>query len=131
MTSTNRSVDAVRRHYDAFARGDMDAFLATYAEDAVVEHAESLPFGGAYRGRDEIGRLVRAFEERWPEAEVTPVQVAASEAWVLVLTRYRGRTASANDVDMQAVEAFLLDESAAIARHVIFFFDTQRLREAL
>jgi len=53
MTRTARQV--VDDAYAAlFGRCDLDGFLADFDENSVFIEAESLPYGGTFRGRDAI-----------------------------------------------------------------------------
>lgn len=48
-----RPIDAIRRHYDASDRGDLQAMFADFAEEATF-HERSLPAPGIYRGAAEV-----------------------------------------------------------------------------
>ena len=51
---------AVRAAYDAFATGDIEAFLGALAPDFTSTQSEAVPWRGTYRGRDAVRRM---FEE--------------------------------------------------------------------
>jgi hypothetical protein len=51
------SIETVRRIYDAFARGDLDAVMDECAADVVVAQDPALPWGGRYVGRDGIAEF--------------------------------------------------------------------------
>ena len=51
------SIEVVRRIYEAFARGDLDAVMAECAADVVVGQDPALPWGGRYVGRDGIAEF--------------------------------------------------------------------------
>ncbi len=48
------NVDVVRGIYDAFGRGDIDAFFGAASPDLEWDESEGMPYGGIYRGRDAI-----------------------------------------------------------------------------
>lgn len=56
------NAELMRKGYDAFGKGDMDALAAIIAADAVWHVPGSNPTSGTYKGRDEIfgyfGKLV-------------------------------------------------------------------------
>ena len=48
------NVELVRRVYEAFGRGDVDAVFAAMKPDIEWDESEGMPYGGIYRGRDAI-----------------------------------------------------------------------------
>ncbi len=48
------NVDVVRGIYDAFGRGDIDAFFGAASPDLEWDESEGMPYGGTYRGREAI-----------------------------------------------------------------------------
>ena len=48
------NVELVRRVYEAFGRGDVDAVFAAMKPDIEWDESEGMPYGGVYRGRDAI-----------------------------------------------------------------------------
>ena len=48
------NVEVVRRVYDAFSRGDVDAVFAAMHPDIEWDESEGMPYGGVYRGREPI-----------------------------------------------------------------------------
>ena len=87
------NVDAVRRSYDAFARGDLDAVVADMHEEIEWHQAQGLPHGGTYHGLPEVRRAVfdPLDEEWWDEFSADPDEFLDAGEDVVVLGRYRGR----------------------------------------
>jgi ketosteroid isomerase-like protein len=52
---------------DAQTRGDMEGFLAAFADDVVIHIGGRSSFAGDYRGRDDFAKLFERFMERTPE----------------------------------------------------------------
>ena len=48
------NVELVRRVYEAFGRGDVDAVFAAMKPDIEWDESEGMPYGGVYHGRDAI-----------------------------------------------------------------------------
>jgi ketosteroid isomerase-like protein len=48
------NVTTVRSIYEAFGRGDVDAVFDAMTEDIEWDESAGMPYGGVYRGRDEI-----------------------------------------------------------------------------
>ena len=87
------NVEATRRSYEAFARGDMDAVVADMDPEIEWHQAEGLPHGGIYRGLEEVRRSVfdPLDEEWWSEFDAEPHEFLEAGDEVVVLGRYRGR----------------------------------------
>jgi ketosteroid isomerase-like protein len=61
-----RNVEIVRRSMEAFARGELDAFLeAVRDSDVEWKTAADEPNPQTYRGRDGVRRLAAEFSEAW------------------------------------------------------------------
>ncbi len=87
-----RSVDIVRRSYEAFERNDMDAVVADMHPQIEWHQAQGLPHGGLYSGLDEVRRNVfdPLDEDWWDEFSATPDEFLDAGDDVVVLGRYRG-----------------------------------------
>ena len=86
------SLAIVRRSYEAFARGDMDAVLADMDEGIEWQQAQGLPHGGTYRGLAEVRANVFDPLDRdwWSEFSAVPDEFLDAGDEVVVLGRYRG-----------------------------------------
>jgi uncharacterized protein len=86
------AVDIVRRSYDAFERGDMDAVMADMHPEIEWHQAQGLPHGGLYRGLDEVRRNIfdPLDEEWWNEFTAVPDEFLDAGDEVVVVGRYRG-----------------------------------------
>jgi len=126
------AVELVRRSYEAFARGDMDAVLADM--DAAIEwhQAQGLPHGGLYRGLDEVRRNV--FDpldaEWWEQFSADPDEFLDAGSEVVVLGRYRGvAKLTGRLLDVPFVHVWSIEEGKA--RRFRQFLDTAGWVEAL
>jgi ketosteroid isomerase-like protein len=126
------AVELVRRSYDAFARGDLDAVLADLADDVEWQQAQGLPHGGTYRGRDAVRRAI--FEpldaEWWEEFSAEPAEFLDAGDEIVVLGRYRGRakgTGKRLDVPFVHVWTVRGDEAVRFRQ----FLDTRGWVDAL
>jgi ketosteroid isomerase-like protein len=126
-------VALVRRSYDAFARGDLDAVLGDMHPDIVWEQAQGLPHGGTYRGLaavraaifDPLGR------DWWDEFSAVPDEIlAADDGVVVVIGRYRGvAKGTGKQLDVPFVHVWTLRDGEAVRFRQ--FLDTAGWVEAL
>lgn len=127
------SVEQVRRSYEAFARGDMDAVVADMHPEIEWEQAQGLPHGGRYRGLEAVRRHVfdPLHEAWWDEFAADAEELlAAGDDVVVVLGRYRGvARGSGKRLDVPFVHVWtFLDGRAVRFRQ---FLDTAGWNEAL
>jgi uncharacterized protein len=87
------SVEATRRSYEAFARGDMEGVVADMDEAIEWHQAQGLPHGGLYRGLAEVRRAIfdPLDEEWWDEFAADADDFLDAGDHVVVIGRYRGR----------------------------------------
>jgi ketosteroid isomerase-like protein len=89
-TTTDPKIEAVQRLYDAFFRGDIDAFVADLADDvdwAAEAASDSAPW---YGRRDKAGarRFFTDIAGSVDVAEFDPVSYAANDTDVFVAVRW-------------------------------------------
>ena len=87
---SQENVEVVKRHVDAFRRGDLDAFLDEVDDDVEVDMSGVRgPYQGVYRGRAGAREFARAFREAW--AKITPLSTEYIDIddKVVVATRWR------------------------------------------
>jgi uncharacterized protein len=57
------NVEIVRRAYEAWNRGDLEAWYAIFTPDAVVEAPSHSPTAGTYRGIDQVRRYLDTWRQ--------------------------------------------------------------------
>lgn len=124
--------DAVRRAYDAFARGDMEAVVADMEPGIEWHQAQGLPHGGFHRGLDEVRAAIfdALSEQWWDEFSADPDELLDAGGEIVVLGRYRGRakgTGKELDVPFVHVWAFRNGKAWRFRQ----FLDTAGWNEAL
>ncbi len=88
------NVEVVREMWVAYARGDFEASLSTYADDAIWDDTNYRPDGEVHVGLDALVGLVSSWREAWDwktyEVEVERADQVA-DGRVLVALRESGR----------------------------------------
>lgn len=74
----------VESAYEAIlGRGNIDDFLAHFAEDAVMIEAESLPYGGTYTGKAAIKAGLESVFPHYTAFSYAPEVLTAAGEWVI------------------------------------------------
>jgi ketosteroid isomerase-like protein len=84
---SQENVEIMRRAFDVWNEGDVDAIRRLYTEDVVVRTGIT-EFGRTFEGGDQIGRWVAEMQETWAEVRWEPERVF--EADDVVVSFYRG-----------------------------------------
>lgn len=122
-------LEVVREIYDAFGSGDMDRVAALIARTE-WEEAEGMPYGGRYRGAEEVFQNVFAriaadvegFTAR-PD-ELLP----AGDDRVLAIGRYRGK-GRGGDVDVAFAHLWTVRDGEIVK--FVQYADSHKYRKAI
>ncbi len=106
--STHPNAASVRKNFDRFVQGDVAGLLGLFADEAVWHIPGVSAIAGDYRGRDEIGALMRQTAELsggtyWVEL----LWVLADDEHVVAVYRARGQRAGGRTLDIQ--QALLIE----------------------
>jgi uncharacterized protein len=88
---SQENVEVVRRAYEAFADGDLEAALNVFHPEVDIRPDAAVPDFGRFRGRDGWLELVGRWYEPWEEYRIEPKQFIDAGDQVVVLTREFGR----------------------------------------
>jgi ketosteroid isomerase-like protein len=129
------NVDVVLQTFRAVEQRDREALFALYHPDVEFHDAPSLPYGGTFRGREDIReRLERAPDQTWlgtwgplqptdAERSMDPRVVAANDTEVVVLYRQRAVDPAGERLDAPVLGIYEVQEGM-FARAQMFHFDT-------
>jgi ketosteroid isomerase-like protein len=123
-----QNTDTVRASYDAYARGDFPAVLATMDEAIEWVDQDSLPWGGAHRGHQEFGNHMQSFAEHFDEVRIEPREFIDAGDRVLVTGRLAGRTPQ-RQFDVPSIWVWQLRDGKAT--RVDTYTDTAAVLKAL
>ena len=107
---SQQNAEFVQGIYDAFARGDVPAVLGAFADDIEWVEAGGMPYGGTYRGGDEVAQNVFGPITTDVDGFALVVErLIASGPTVAAVLRYTGTgKASGRALDVPAVHLWEL-----------------------
>ena len=122
-------LDVVRGIYDAFGGGDMDR-VATLIAETDWQEAEGMPYGGRYRGAEDVFQNVFArIAADVENFSARPDEIlAAGDDRVLALGRYAG-TGRAGGVDVAFAHLWTVRDGKIVK--FVQYADTHKYRAAV
>jgi uncharacterized protein len=83
------NVEVVRRVFEAWNAGDMDAFRDSYDPDAIVQTGEGWPEPGPYVGREAVMRFFKQLRDTWDADALEPISFIDAGDQVVVRSIWR------------------------------------------
>ena len=106
---SRENVELVRRSTDAVSRRDLDGWLETWAQDAVLDWSNARSFdAGVYRGHGEIRAFAEGFLANWDEVRFEIVDGPREVEDGLLITENVAYLRGRNGIEVQARSAWLI-----------------------
>ena len=121
----DQNLDIIKRGYEAFGRGDLDALLSLFDENInwVTPGPPELPTAGTRRGRQDVARFFQTLNELFEFEQFTPREFTVQGDRVIVtgdeVARVRG---SSEPFSLQWAHVFELRNGLVVSFRE--FFDT-------
>jgi uncharacterized protein len=87
---SQQDVDTIKGAYDAFARQDIEGLMGAFDDAIEWDVPDSVPWGGSYRGKDEVGRFFATLPEHLDELNVEPQEYYDAGDRVVATGRHHG-----------------------------------------
>ena len=87
---SQQDVDTINGAYDAFARQDIEGVMAAFDDAIDWDVPDSVPWGGHYRGKDEVGGFFGKLGEYVDELNVEPQDYIDAGDKVVATGRHHG-----------------------------------------
>ena len=85
------NVETLKRGYEAYGRGDIEAVLETWTDDVKWEGGNpDVPAGKEYEGKDQVVQAFQEIGEAWDDFSVTPDEFVGEGDTVCVLGHVEG-----------------------------------------
>ena len=133
MMSIKTAREVVDDAYAAlFQRGDLEGFLADFDDRSEMIEAESLPYGGTYRGKDAIRSAIQAvITDYWEGFAYEIESIAYGDEYVMAYGRFSATgKKSGKKVSFPLAEVWKIREGRVALVHPVYG-DTKQAAEAL
>ena len=127
----SENTDALKRGYDGFNSGDIEAVAAIFADDIRWEgpNTEGVPMSGTNEGKDAVLQALGQIGESFEKFNVSPDEMIEQGDTVVVLSHLDGTTKSGNDLKLPGVEVWRMSNGKA--QRVQSLVDTAEVKQAL
>jgi ketosteroid isomerase-like protein len=106
---SQENVELVRRSTDAISRRDLDGWLETWTQDAVLDWSNARSFdAGVYRGHGEIRAFAEGFLATWDEVRFEIVDGPREVEDGLLITENVAYLRGRDGIEVQARSAWLI-----------------------
>jgi ketosteroid isomerase-like protein len=107
-----------------------DTLAPFFAPDVVLHQADSLPYGGIWRGHDGMERFFAAMSQAWSEFEMIEQEFLSTSGTAVVLTQVHARArATGRQLDFPILQTIRVVDGR-IAEVRPFYWDTAAIATA-
>lgn len=107
---SDNDVSTVRSAYAAFGRGDIPGVMSVLGEHVDWRAPEALPHGGAFQGKDGVGRFFQGIGDKWEDLRVDAQEFHDAGGEVVVLGKATGHLRGAGAADYLFAHVFTVDD---------------------
>ena len=90
MSKTDDDIKTVKGIYAAFLGGDFEKWLSFFDENSVLWEAQSLPYGGTFRGSKAIKDAILRMVACWDDVKLDVTDILANEHRVIAYGTFSG-----------------------------------------
>lgn len=127
---SNEKVELMRRGYEAFGKGDLDALRELFAPDIVWHVGGDNPLTGDYKGIDDVfGYFGKLFEMTGGDLQQEVHDLLASDDHAVAITHVRASRPDGRTMDMNQVGVFHADDSNRVTEAWLLPEDTAAANE--
>lgn len=115
-----------------FGRGDLEGFLADFDENSEMIEADSLPYGGTYRGKDAIRAAIgKVISEYWDNFAYDIESIVYGDEYVMAYGRFSATgKQSGKKVSFPLTEVWRVRDGRVALVHPVYG-DTKQAVDAL
>ena len=127
----DKNLDPVRAVYDSLDRGDVEAAVASFADDCEIElmGPTSIPFAGTYRGANGMRDFLSKFMQSADILEFGPDEFHGADGFVTVIGHEHARSkATGREWNTRLIDTFEVRDGKI--RKFLCSYDTASVADA-
>ena len=130
-TLEDKNIDVIKRAFALLLeKGDLDGFFAHVSDQCELHEPASLPYGGVYRGKEEMRRGITKAIESWGHLEIKKLNYAVGGDEVVVHLDISGvMRKTGKRVSMQTLELWRVRDGKVVELRP-FLYDTAAILDA-
>src|SRR3954462_7253131 len=119
--------DTLKKGYDGFNSGDVDAVAAIFADDITWEgpNSDGVPMSGKNEGKDAVLQALGQIGEQFESFKASPDEMIEAGDTIVVLSHVEAKTSSGNEIKMPGVEVWRMSDG--VAQRVQSLLDTAEM----
>lgn len=122
----DENVDRMRRGYEAFGKGDLDALRELFSPDIVWHSGGNNPLTGDYKGIDEVfGLFGKLFEMTGGDMQQEVHDLLANDEHGVAITHIKASRPDGRTMDMNQIAVFHQDAQNRVTEAWILPEDAQ------
>jgi len=124
------NTEVIKSFYDALDKGESEKAFRFLSEDFRLMQAESLPYGGVYEGKEELGLFFKKFGAVWSAVKSENVHYFSAGDIVVAKHDFVGTTKSGKLIKMPMIQLYWVKEGK-IQKAEPFYKDTAQIMEII
>ncbi|MEM9919906.1 MAG: nuclear transport factor 2 family protein [Bacteroidota bacterium] len=116
----------VQNFYAHLAKGDRENAYKLLADDFTLKQADSLPYGGGYRGPEALVDFFKKFNAYWQQFETLTTAFYECENKVFAVSTIQGKNVLDKLIETEMIQIYHVDNQKIVSAQP-FYFDTALL----
>jgi ketosteroid isomerase-like protein len=112
---SQQDVESIRSAYQAFAKQDIPSVMEAFADDIVWDTPDSLPGGGVFHGKEEVGQFFSGLGDHYDELRVEPDDVFDAGDRLVAVGHHRGRVTGGDEFEVRWAMVWEMSDGKAVA----------------
>lgn len=76
--------------YAVFLAGDLDEWINFWTDESTMWEADSLPYGGTHKGREQIRAAIDIMFEVWEDVDLDVIDIVGSDERLIMYGNFTG-----------------------------------------
>jgi uncharacterized protein len=121
MSLSQDNLLLAKKLYKHFFAGEIDEFFGMFDENVELLEAASLPYGGVYRGRETVRKLIMTVTTVWNDISLDIKTITSGDDYVIAYGQFSATSAKTGvSVSFPLAEVWRFREGRVIYLHPVY-----------